>query len=267
MDKHCSVTEFRKTIRSLEGEVALVTGSGQGIGKGIAVALAQEGAHVIIADRFFDKAIKVSEEIIERRGYSSPIKVDVTSKDTVDKMVKNAINKFGKIDILVNNAGILKMEKVETMKEKEWDQVIDTDLKGVFICSQAVAKEMKRRRKGKIINVSSNAGIVPRIRLAAYCAAKAGVIQFSRVLALELAPYNINVNILCPGSTETEMTKDLFNKDKLIYGDLKDFRLGIPLRKIASVEDHASMTVFLCSEKSNHITGQIFVVDGGQTMG
>lgn len=249
----------------LKSKVAIITGAGQGIGRGIAIAFAKEGASLVLAGRRLDKVKEVSEEIQLCGRHSLPIKADVTFKNEVEKMVEKTLKEFDRIDILVNNAGILKAGLVVEMKEEEWDEVIDINLKGTFLCSQRVAREMAKRKSGKILNISSNVSIIPRVKDAAYCASKAGVTQFSRVLALELAPYNINVNVLCPGSTDTELMRGL-SKERIILGDLTEFRLGIPLGKLATVEDHVRMAVFLCSEDSNHITGQSFVVDGGQTL-
>lgn len=249
----------------LKDKIAIITGAGQGIGRAIAIAFANEGASLILGGRSLNKVSEVSKAISSQGVRCVPIQVDVTVKNDVSKMVEKALKEFGRIDILVNNAGILTAGWVVDMDETQWDETMNINLKGVFLCCQLIGRIMMNQSGGKILNVSSNAAVVPRIRDAAYCASKAGVLQFSRVLALELASHNINVNVLCPGSTDTDLIRDI-NKEKILAGDLKEFRIGIPLGRLATVEDHSKMAVFLCSEDSNNITGQIFIVDGGQAL-
>jgi NAD(P)-dependent dehydrogenase (short-subunit alcohol dehydrogenase family) len=177
------------------------------------------------------------------------------------------IEKFKKVDVLVNNAGIAKYRLITETEEKEWDAIFNVNLKGTFLCSQAVAKEMIKRRTGRVINIASNAARIPRIQLGAYCASKAAVVQFTRVLALELAEYGITVNAVCPGATNTELLKTLpTNIHEQIHGNLTKFRCGIPLGKLADPDDIMSMVLYLASESGKHITGEAIYIDGGQSI-
>jgi len=254
----------------LDKKAAIVTGAAQGIGKAIAIALSREGANVVVADLQVRKAKEVAKEIESLGRLSLAIQTDVTSRKQVEQMVEKTMAQFGKIDILVNNAGIIRLAKVVDLTEKDWDDTLAINTKGVFLCSQAVARKMIERRSGRIINIASNCGGAARVDMAAYCASKAATIHLTRVMALELAKYGINVNAVCPGSTESEMQRDMQEKTgmkgKVIQGDLETFRAGIPLGKMAEPEDQAAMAVYLASEAANHITGQAFYVDGGQTM-
>jgi len=258
----------------LNEKVAIVTGARRGIGRAIALAITAAGGQVVVNDLDLEEVEKVAEEIKRKGGESLAYQADVSVKEQVQGMVEAAWKKFGHIDILINNASILRATPFLDTTEEDWDATLSTNLKGTFLCAQSVARKMitQRRGNGKIINVASNAGKVPRTNNAAYCAAKAGVILLTRVLALELARYGITANALCPGATETEMLVKVQAKDDpqvlegIIRGNLENFRAGIPLGRLAKPEEQASMVVYLASEMANHITGQTFFVDGGQTM-
>lgn len=253
-------------------KMALVTGAAQGIGKAIALALGREGADVVVADSNLEKLQEVAKEIKSMGRRSLPLSTDVMIRKQVEQMVDRTIDEFGKIDILVNNAGILRAAPFLETREEDWDLTLGVNLKGVFLCSQAVAHKMVAQKSGRIVNVASNAGKVPRMNNAAYCASKAGVILLTRVMALELAKYGITANALCPGATETELLVKTQSGnlaqglDGIIKGSLESFRAGIPLGRLAKPEEQASMVLFLASEAAGHITGQTFIVDGGQTM-
>jgi NAD(P)-dependent dehydrogenase (short-subunit alcohol dehydrogenase family) len=254
------------------GKIAMVTGAAQGIGKAIAIAFAREGANLVLADTNYKKVQETAAEV-ERIGRKSLcLSTDVTVPRQIKDMVDKAVETFGRIDILVNNAGILRAVPFLNATEEDWDLTLDVNLKGVFLCSQAVAHKMVARKSGRIINVASNAGKVPRVNNAAYCASKAGVILLTRVIALELAKYGVTANALCPGATETELLVKTQSGglsqglDGIIKGSLETFRAGIPMGRLAKPEEQASMVLFLASEAANHITGQTFIVDGGQTM-
>ncbi len=255
---------------SLKGKVAIVTGSGRGIGRAISLRLAKEGANVIIADINIKEAIEVGKEI-ETSGYHAlPIKMDVTSENQVNQMVHTTLDKFKKIDILVNNAGAVIVKPVVELTDKEWDMIIDVNLKGTFLCSKAVAKVMIDQRSGKIINISSTGGKTGNVFFVSYNAAKAGVIGFTRGLAKELAPYKINVNAVCPGIVGTKMwdylDEEVGKRMNLPKGEiLKRNVEEIPLGRIETPEDVAGVVVFLASTDADYITGQAINVSGGRT--
>jgi len=243
----------------LSGKVALITGSARGIGKAIALELANHGAKIVINDILPKNEIdKTLEEIRKSDDRAIGIRADITIFEEVESMVKEIINKFGKIDILVNNAGITRDSLLIRMKEEDWDAVININLKGTFNCSKTVAKYMLRQKNGgKIVNISSVIGLVGNIGQANYAASKAGIIGFTKSLAKELAVRNINVNAIAPGFIETDMTKRLSEKVR------KDLQQQIPLKRLGTVKDIAKVVYFLVSDNANYITGQVINVDGG----
>ena len=246
----------------LSGKVALITGSARGIGKAIALELANHGAKIVINDILPKNEIdKTLEEIRKSGDQAIGIRADITIFKEVESMVKEIINKFGKIDILVNNAGIIRDSLLIRMKEEDWDAVININLKGTFNCSKTVAKYMMRQKSGgKIVNISSVIGLVGNIGQANYAASKAGIIGFTKSIAKELALRNINVNAIAPGFIETDMTKRLSEKVR------KDLQQQIPLKRLGTVKDIAKVVYFLVSDNANYITGQVINVDGGMVM-
>lgn len=246
----------------LSEKVALITGSARGIGKAIALELANHGANIVINDILIENEInKTLEEIKQSTNKAIGIRADITKLDEVESMVKEIINKFGKIDILVNNAGIVRDSLLIRMKEEDWDAVININLKGTFNCSKTVAKYMMREKKGgKIVNISSVIGLVGNIGQANYAASKAGIIGLTKSMAKELALRNINVNAIAPGFIETDMTKKLPEKVR------QELQQQIPLKRLGIVEDVAKAVYFLVSDASNYITGQVINVDGGMVM-
>lgn len=241
----------------LKNKTAIVTGAGQGIGKGIALALAKEGCNIVVSDINQETCEQVAAEITKLGVQSLAIKCDVSNKSEVDNLVKVASEKFNQIDILVNNAGIFPSVPFAKMTESDWDKVMNVNLKSMFLTSQAVISKMPEG--GKIINISSIASLVGFEGLVHYCASKGGVNGMVRALALELAPRKINVNAIAPGAIETPGVKFDDKTGQQMIMAIPQKRMGVP-------EDIANAAVFLASEKSDYITGQVIVVDGGWTL-
>ncbi|MFS8500552.1 MAG: 3-oxoacyl-[acyl-carrier-protein] reductase [Caldicoprobacter sp.] len=248
-------------MMELEGKTALVTGASRGIGRAIALYLAELGAQVAVNYSSSEqRALEVVEAIKGKGGRAIAIKADVSNPQEVEAMFDRVLEEFGDLDILVNNAGITRDGLLIRMKQEDWDAVLDINLKGVYNCSKAAAKIMVRRRKGKIINISSVVGVAGNAGQANYAAAKAGVIGFSKAIARELAPRNIQVNVVAPGFIETDMTAAL--PETIRQEMLKQ----IPLGRYGDPMDVAYVVGFLASDKSQYITGQVIHVDGGMIM-
>ncbi|CAM3080783.1 3-oxoacyl-[acyl-carrier-protein] reductase [Filibacter tadaridae] len=244
-----------------EGQAAIVTGASRGIGREIALLLANEGAKVAVNySGNKDKADEVVALISAAGGEAFAIQADVSNADSVKVMIDQTLERFGSIDMLVNNAGITKDNLLMRMKEHEWDDVININLKGVFLCTKGVTRQMMRQRAGKIVNVASVVGVSGNAGQANYVAAKAGVIGFTKTAAKELASRNINVNAVAPGFITTDMTDTLDEKMKSEMLSL------IPLGKLGNPVDVARTVMFLLSEDAAYITGQTIHVDGGMVM-
>jgi 3-oxoacyl-(acyl-carrier-protein) reductase len=241
----------------LDKKVALVTGSGRGIGKAIAIMLAKEGADIVVNDMDSDSAAKTAEEVLAIGRKSLVSVANVVARAEVESMFE-AINKeFGRLDILVNNAGITRDSLFVKMTEEDWDQVLAVNLKGVFNCTQLAVKMMSEQKGGRIVNVSSASGQMGNIGQANYAASKAGVIGVTKTLAKELARFNINVNAVAPGFINTPMTEKIPEK-------IKDMAKGnIPLRRFGEPEDVAKAVKFLVTDDSDYITGQTISCNGG----
>lgn len=245
----------------LSGKIALVTGGGTGIGRAVAIALARSGADVVVVNRTNIVAAQLAaEEIVSIGRRSLALKADVSLALDAENIVGQVLTSFGRLDILVNNAGTTRDNLLLRMTEEDWDAVIDTNLKGVFLVSKYAVKPMVKQRQGKIINISSVMGLIGSAGQTNYCASKAGVIGFTRSLAKELGARNIQVNSVAPGFIETAMTDSL--KDDYRSQILKD----IPAGRFGTVEDIAQTVVFLASAASDYITGQTITVDGGLTV-
>lgn len=245
----------------LTGKVALVTGASRGIGRAIALALAQSGADVAVNYSGNEaKALEVVAEA-ERLGRKAvAIRANVADVEEVEQMVAHVLDTFGKLDILVNNAGITRDNLIMRLKEDDWKQVIDTNLSGVFYCTKAVTRSMMKQRSGRIINISSVVGVTGNAGQANYAAAKAGVIGLTKSTAKELASRGITVNAVAPGFIETDMT------DALGENVRDELMKLIPLARLGKPEDIARAVRYLASEDAAYITGQVIHVDGGMVM-
>ena len=273
------------TMYNLKGKVAIVTGAGgkNGIGRAVADRLAQEGAKVVVTDivevPYSDGGWRglssVVEEITSRGGEATKLLVDVTDASSIDNAIDKALNIFNRVDILVNNAGAPASKdrvSIVDLEEEDWDRVIDTNLKGVFLFSKSFAKELIAQKEGgKIINIASIAGKKGSATFGAYCASKAGVIRLTESIALDLAKFNINVNSICPSWVDTERVdvyvEQLYEND-LTHDQKRDLHLSsvesmIPLGRYATPEDVAKMVAFLSSEESSFVTGASLNVSGG----
>jgi len=243
----------------LKNKVAIITGAGSGIGKGIAFVFVEEGGKVVVADWSERDGKETVEQIHKKGGEAVFVKTDVSQAKDIDKMVKTCLNKFGRIDILVNNAGILKSKPLHETSEQDWDTVLNVNLKSVFLGCRKVIPEMIKQGNGKIINIVSIAGLVGFDQIGSYCASKGGIIALTREMALEYAPKKINVNCIAPGIIKTAMTKDMLDDP-----DTKQFLENSTLYpRLGEPEDIAMAAVYLASNESDFVNGEILVVDGG----
>lgn len=252
-----------KDAPNLNGRVAIITGAGRGIGKTIAYHLALKGMRVGLND--INLAL-LSRTVDEFRSEGFPVLAlpgDISKKADVTAMFDKVEAELGPLWLLVNNAGVLNTGPTADLSEEAWDLAFTVDAKGVFLCSQAAIRTMIPRRQGRIVNFSSIAGMIVRTAQIAYCSAKAAVIHFSRCLAVEVAPYGITVNCLCPGMTHTAMLSESAQERGL---DLDAMVKLIPAGKMAAEEDHANLVAFFASDEAAHVTGQVVAVDGGQSL-
>jgi len=244
---------------SLKGKAGIVVGASRGLGKGIAIGLAQAGADLAVTSRELKIIEKVAEEIKSWGGKMLPLQVDVARKEDIDIMVEKTLEKFGKIDFLFNNAGRITRVPAENFSEEDWDEELNVNLKGTFLCCQAVGRVMIKQKRGKIINISSIASFIGGKNISAYVASKGGVSQLTKSLASDWAKYNIRVNAIGPGYFETDLTEPL-RKDPKRFSAIN---ARIPLGRWGKPEDLAGIAVFLASDASDYITGQTIFVDGG----
>jgi NAD(P)-dependent dehydrogenase (short-subunit alcohol dehydrogenase family) len=249
-------------IFKLDGRVALITGGNRGLGFAMAQALAEAGADVAVTSRQQEKAQESAATLARDTGrHTLGLAVDVTSAEQVESMVQAVVKEFGHIDILVNNAGINIRKPIEEFDENSWDLVQDTNLKAPFLCSRAVARFMKEQRYGRVINLSSMLGMVALPERSAYCSSKGGLLQLTKVLALEWASYNITVNALCPGPFATELNIPVMNNPQASQFFLNHIALG----RWGQPEEIKGAIIFLASKASSFMTGAALVVDGGWT--
>jgi 2-deoxy-D-gluconate 3-dehydrogenase len=247
----------------VSGKTALVTGAGSGLGRSIALALAEAGADVAVTELAsrLENAGAVAESIRALGRKALVVKLDVTSVKNIQRAVDEVVKGFSRIDILVNNAGINVPKQALDVTEDDWDRILDVNLKGVFFCAQAVGREMVRRGSGKIINIASQNGVVGYHDRAAYCSSKAGVVNLTRVLAIEWAQHQINVNAVAPTFVLTPLTEKMFADPAFS----KEIRRRIPLGRLGKPKDIVGAVVFLASPAADLITGHTLLVDGGWT--
>ena len=244
----------------LNGRVAIVTGGAQGIGKAIALTLARHGADVVVTDINLEKAQETVQEIEALQVRSLAIKANVADVSAAEQMVKETVDKLGKIDILVNNAGITRDNVLLRMKPEEWDQVMEVNLKGTYACTRAALKFMFRQKNGRIVNIASITGLMGNAGQANYSASKAGIIGFTKAVAREYANRGITVNAVAPGLIDTAMTQAIPEKER------EALTRQIPMERLGTPDDVAAAVYFLVSDLSGYITGQVINVNGGMYM-
>ena len=257
---------LNKSPWDLTGQVAIITGARGGMGRTHALALAKAGAKVVVSDISEEDCQRVVDEVKKNKGEAIAVKCDVSKKEEVEDMVKKTVEKWGKIDILVNNAGIAQFKPFLELTEQEWDRTLAINLKGYFLCAQAVAKEMAKQKSGVIINISSIAMGQVGIgfpNLVHYCASKGGIVGMTETLALELAPYNIRVNAVSPGLIETPMIDPIAKDPKALEGTLT----RVPMGRAGKPEEVSNLVLFLASDQSSYMTGSTVVIDGGWLAG
>ncbi len=245
----------------LKEKVAVVTGAGRGIGKSIALALAECGADVVLASRTASQLEEVAELVRSKGTRSLPVPTDVTEKTAVDNLMSTAFEQMGGLHILVNKAAIMVPTPLLEHSEEDWDRVIAVNLKACFLCTQAAGRYMKKQRYGKIINVASTGGVIAGPSNASYHASKAGVIHFSKAADIEWIKYNINVNAIGPGTVDTEQLDRFIQK-----GTRETMLKGVPIKRIADPDEIANLVVFLASDLSGYMVGEHVVIDGGLTI-
>lgn len=250
-------------MTSLENKVAIVTGARRGMGRTHAITLAKASAKVVVSDISQQDCEAVVKEIGEN---AIAVKCDISNKEEVDNLIKKTIDTFGRVDILVNNAGIVEFKPFVDIKEEDWDKTLNINLKGYFLCTQAVVKEMIKQKSGVIVNIASIAmgqvgmgfpGIVH------YCASKGGIVAMAEALALELAPYNIRINTIAPGMIDTKMADSTKQDPKILEATLSQ----IPLKRPGNPQEVSNAVLFLVSDESSYMTGSVVVVDGGWLAG
>lgn len=244
----------------LTGKVAVVSGSGRGIGKAIALALARAGADMVVFSRTEEQFSRTAREIENMGGRALGLQVDVTRQEDVERMVKAVIEEYGHLDVMVNNAGVNPIyTRAERVEEKDWDSIMDINLKGAFLCCKEVIPVMKEQGSGCIINVASVAGLKALYKCSAYNASKGGMVLLSKTMALELAPFGIRVNTIAPGFVTTDMTESVLAHPR----EGERILSLIPMGRVGELDEIAPAAVFLASDAASYVTGAVICVDGG----
>ncbi len=246
---------------NFKDKTVVVTGSSRGLGREIALVFSKAGANLVLASRNLEKLNLVAAEIRNEGGKALPLQVDVTNKEEVEALMDKACEKFGRIDVLINNAGVIHRAPAAQMSEEQWDETIAVNLKGTFLCSQAAGKKMIENRSGKIVSISSEKGLVGFPERSAYCASKGGIVMLTKALAVEWAPYNIQVNAIAPTYIETEMTRDVLDDPEKYQEIIRT----IPMKRVSKPRDLFGAIMLFASDASSFITGQTLPVDGGLT--
>jgi len=244
---------------SLKGKVALVTGGSRGMGRAMALTFAQAGADVAVCSRHLAESEKTAQEIRDLGKSSLAIQADTSRKSDIEAMISKVVKELGTLDILVNNAGVSVRKYLMDTSEEEWDNILDVDLKGYFLCSKAAAKVMIEKKTGNIINVSSITAKKPYANTGAYSVAKAGVVMLTKCLAIELLPYNIRVNGIGPGPVRTQLNTELWKDPK----NKEQYESRLPIGRFAEAEEINGIALLLASEASSYMTGQTIYFDGG----
>jgi len=245
----------------LDNKVAVVTGASKGIGREIALVFAREGAQVVLAARNVEALESLAREITQNHGKEPLVApLNVSDEQSVEQLTDRVLDKYERIDILVNNAGVTRDGLLVRMPEEDWDEVLDTNLKGAFFAMKHVGKAMMRQRRGKIVNVASVVGLIGNPGQANYSASKAGIIALTKSAAKELASRNVLVNAIAPGFIDTDMTRSLPDAVK------NEMLRVIPMKRFGTVQDVAKVALYLASDQSDYITGQVITVDGGMVM-
>jgi NAD(P)-dependent dehydrogenase (short-subunit alcohol dehydrogenase family) len=245
----------------LDGQIALVTGASTGLGRGCALALADAGAHVALTSRDVARVEPVASEVQAMGRRALPLSLEVTRLESIDAALAAVLDEFGRIDVLINNAGINIPEPALEVSEEHWDRILDTNLKGLFFCAQKVGRVMVRQGRGKIVNVASQMGLVGGRLRAAYCSSKGGVVQLTKVLAIEWSARGVNVNAVAPTFLRTPFSEPMFADEAF----LQEVVAKIPLGRVGEVEDVLGAILFLASPASDLVTGHTLLVDGGWT--
>jgi 3-oxoacyl-[acyl-carrier protein] reductase len=248
--------------KTLEDRVAIVTGAGRGIGRSISQKLVESGAKVVVCDVDKENAEETAKILNSHEQASIALQVDVTDIASINSLITNVVESFGRVDILVNNAGVMFRTRIMEIPVEEWEKTIQVNLTGPFLCTQAVLAGMKERRFGRIVNISSSAGrSVSTLGGAHYTSSKAGLLGLTRAVAKEVAPFGITVNAICPGLIDTEMARKTTTQK-----ELQDFLDSFPISRIGTPEEVGDLVVFLCSEKASYITGASLDINGGDLM-